>query len=191
MQANDKVILKARSLSRFDNSSILTKGEVILATFAERVITDMKFQVIDADMAYNIILERPLIHDMDVVSSTLHQVLKFPSQWGIKQIRGNQRASRSINSTDVDSRPDVIQKPEKNEIIKTTTEELKVVILFVHWPDRKVYIGANLRPEMKDMTGILPKVMTHKLNEDPLHPPVKQIKRKQGAFKNQVIQDEV
>ncbi|XP_070037120.1 uncharacterized protein [Nicotiana tomentosiformis] len=41
------------------------------------------------------------------------------------------------------------------------------------------------------MTGIPPEVMTHKLNEDPLHPLVKQKKRKQGFFKNQVIQDEV
>ncbi|XP_070017399.1 uncharacterized protein [Nicotiana sylvestris] len=33
--------------------------------------------------------------------------------------------------------------------------------------------------------------MTHKLNEDPSYPPVKQKKRKQGSFENQVIQDEV
>lgn len=42
-----------------------------------------------------------------------------------------------------------------------------------------------------DMTGIPPEVMTHKLNEDPTYPPVKQKKRKQRASKNQVIQDEV
>ncbi|XP_070042858.1 uncharacterized protein [Nicotiana tomentosiformis] len=41
------------------------------------------------------------------------------------------------------------------------------------------------------MTVIPPEVMTHKLNEDPLHLHVKQKKRKQGAFKNQVIQDEL
>ncbi|XP_070029970.1 uncharacterized protein [Nicotiana sylvestris] len=33
--------------------------------------------------------------------------------------------------------------------------------------------------------------MTHKLNEDPSYPPVKQKKRKQGSFKNQVIQDKM
>ncbi|XP_070032839.1 uncharacterized protein [Nicotiana tomentosiformis] len=110
----------------------------------------------------------------------------------------------------MDSRPDMIQEPEENENIRTTTEELEDVILSVHWPSRKVYIGANLSPEMKvklieflranavrlawshsDMTCIPPEVMTHKMNEDPLHPYVKQKKRKQGTFKNQVIQDEV
>ncbi|XP_016500638.2 uncharacterized protein LOC107819078 [Nicotiana tabacum] len=93
MQVHDKVVPKARSLSGFDNSSVIMKGEIVLTTFAEGVIKDTKFQVIDTDMAYNIILERLWIHDMDVVPSTLHQVIMFPSQWGIRQIRGDQQAS--------------------------------------------------------------------------------------------------
>nr|XP_009762885.1 PREDICTED: uncharacterized protein LOC104214860 [Nicotiana sylvestris] len=35
---------------------------------------------------------------MDAVPSTLHQVIKFPSPWGICQIRGDQHTSRAINS---------------------------------------------------------------------------------------------
>ncbi|XP_070037173.1 uncharacterized protein [Nicotiana tomentosiformis] len=87
MQDDDKMVLKARTLSGFDNSSVVTKREIMLTTFAEGVVKDTKFQVIDTDMAYNMILGRPWIHDMDVVSSTLHQVIKFPSQLGIRQIR--------------------------------------------------------------------------------------------------------
>ncbi|XP_070050357.1 uncharacterized protein [Nicotiana tomentosiformis] len=41
------------------------------------------------------------------------------------------------------------------------------------------------------MAGILPEVMTHKLNDDPSYTPVKKKKKKQASFKNQVIQDEV
>ncbi|XP_070020803.1 uncharacterized protein LOC142181041 [Nicotiana tabacum] len=97
------VIRKAQSLSEFDNSSVITKGEVVLTTFVEGVIKDTKFQVIDANMAYNIILGRPWMHNMDVVPSTLHQVIKFPSYWGIRRIHGDQQASRSINSVVVTS----------------------------------------------------------------------------------------
>ncbi|XP_070009957.1 uncharacterized protein [Nicotiana sylvestris] len=92
----------------------------------------------------------------------------------------------ALGRTDVDSRPDTIQEPEENEIIKTTIEELEPVVLFAQWPDKKVYIGANLSQGMR---GIPLEVMTHKLNEDLLYPPVKQKKRKQGTFKNQVIQE--
>ncbi|XP_075074782.1 uncharacterized protein LOC142162338 [Nicotiana tabacum] len=98
MQANDKLVPKTWTLSGFDNYDIGTKGEIILATFAEGVVKDTKFQVIDMDMAYNVILGRLRIHEMYVVPSTLHQVIKFPSQWGIRQIHGDQQASQNINS---------------------------------------------------------------------------------------------
>ncbi|XP_070003026.1 uncharacterized protein [Nicotiana sylvestris] len=81
MQVEDKLVPKAHTLSGFDNSSVVTKGEVV-----------------EMEMAYNMILERPWIHEMDVVPSTLHQVVKFPSPWGIRQIHGDQQTSRSINS---------------------------------------------------------------------------------------------
>nr|XP_016436892.1 PREDICTED: uncharacterized protein LOC107763001 [Nicotiana tabacum] len=97
-QANDKLLPKARTLCGFDNSSIITKGEIILTTFVEGVVKDTKFQVIEMDMVYNMILGRPWIHEMDAVPSTLQQVIKFPSQWGIRQICGDQKASRNINS---------------------------------------------------------------------------------------------
>ncbi|XP_070035708.1 uncharacterized protein [Nicotiana tomentosiformis] len=102
MQADDKVVPKARSLSGSDNSSVIMKGKIMLTIFAEKVIKDTKFQVIDTDMAYNMILGRLWIHNMDVVPSTLHQVIKFPLQWGIRQIREDQQASKSIN-LEVDS----------------------------------------------------------------------------------------
>ncbi|XP_070009726.1 uncharacterized protein [Nicotiana sylvestris] len=98
MQAKDKLVPRAHTLSGFDNSSIVTKGEVILTTFTEGVVKDTKFHVVEMEMAYNMILKRPWIHKMDVVPSTLHQVIKFPSPWGICQIRGDQQTSRSFNS---------------------------------------------------------------------------------------------
>lgn len=64
MQVEDKLIAKAHNLSRFDNSSTVTKVEVVLATFTEGVVKDTKFQVVDMEMAYNMILGRPWIHEM-------------------------------------------------------------------------------------------------------------------------------
>ncbi|XP_070022498.1 uncharacterized protein [Nicotiana sylvestris] len=103
MQVDDKLIPKAHTLSSFDNLSVVTKREIILTTFVEGVVKDTKFQVLEMDRAYNIILGRPWIHEMDDVPSILHQVIKFPSLWGIPQIRGDQQASQSIN-TMADSR---------------------------------------------------------------------------------------
>ncbi|XP_070021350.1 uncharacterized protein [Nicotiana sylvestris] len=90
MQVEEKLVPKAHTLSGFDNSSVMTKGEITLTTFAEGVIKDTKFQVVEMEMAYNMILGRPWIHEMDVVPSTLHQVIKLPSPWGIRQICADQ-----------------------------------------------------------------------------------------------------
>ncbi|XP_075086104.1 uncharacterized protein LOC142168842 [Nicotiana tabacum] len=79
----DHVVPKSHSLFGFDNSTVVTKGEIELSIYAEGVIKETNFQVIDTDMAYNVILGRSWIHAMDVVPSTLHQVIKFPSKWGI------------------------------------------------------------------------------------------------------------
>ncbi|XP_009594257.1 uncharacterized protein [Nicotiana tomentosiformis] len=98
MLMGDRVVPKVRSLYGFDNSTIFLKGEIKLSTYTEGVIKETQFQVIDTDMAYNVILGRSWIHEMDVVPSILHQVIKFPSKWGIQQIRGNQQTSKSINS---------------------------------------------------------------------------------------------
>nr|XP_016491019.1 PREDICTED: uncharacterized protein LOC107810721 [Nicotiana tabacum] len=75
IQAEDKLIPKAHTLYGFDNSSVVTKEEIILTTFSEGVVKDTKFQVVEMDMAYNMILGRPWIHEMDVVPSTLHQII--------------------------------------------------------------------------------------------------------------------
>ncbi|XP_070013306.1 uncharacterized protein [Nicotiana sylvestris] len=79
MQANDKLVPKAWTLFGFDNSSVVTKGDIILTTFTEGVVKDTKIQVIEMDMTCNMILGRPWIHEIDAVPSTLHQVIKFPS----------------------------------------------------------------------------------------------------------------
>ncbi|XP_048613371.1 uncharacterized protein LOC106416835 [Brassica napus] len=76
-----------------------TTGEVTLPVYAEGVNMSTKFLVVDCDSSYNIILGRPWIHGMGAVPSTFHQMMKFPTLWGIKAIRGDQEYSRSCYQT--------------------------------------------------------------------------------------------
>ncbi|XP_070035170.1 uncharacterized protein [Nicotiana tomentosiformis] len=81
----------------FSLTSVTTRGEIFLPTHAERVIKTTLFEVVGSDMGYNVILGRPWIHKMKVVPSTYHQLLKFPTLEGIKQIRGDQHATWEMN----------------------------------------------------------------------------------------------
>ena len=106
--------------------------------------------------------------------------------------------------------PPCVREPYKQKAGDSTIEDLEEVMLFDDKPDRKVYVGAELDPEVKakiisflkdnsdcfawshaDMVGIDPKIAMHKLNVDPKYRPVKQKKRPNGGFRRKVINDEV
>ncbi|XP_016489770.1 uncharacterized protein LOC107809624 [Nicotiana tabacum] len=78
------IIPTIKLLAEFNLTSVITRGEIVLATNAERVTKTTLFEVVDGNMGYNIILGRWWIHKMKVVSSTYHKLLKFPTLEGIK-----------------------------------------------------------------------------------------------------------
>ncbi|XP_070013168.1 uncharacterized protein [Nicotiana sylvestris] len=59
-------------------------------------IQDTKFHVIEGDMRYNALLGRPWIHNMRVVPTTLHQMMKFPTEKGVKTVYGEQHDAKEM-----------------------------------------------------------------------------------------------
>ncbi|XP_057793294.1 uncharacterized protein LOC131009911 [Salvia miltiorrhiza] len=94
-----KLIKKAAVLVGFSGESTTTVGEIDLPVYAEGVNLSTRFLVVDAPSAYNVILGRPWIHGMEAVPSTYHQVIRFPTKWGIKEIKGEQKDSRVCYQT--------------------------------------------------------------------------------------------
>lgn len=69
------IIPATKLLAGFYLASVTTRGEILLLTNAERVMKTTLVKVVDGDMRYNIILERPWLDKMKVVPSTYHQLL--------------------------------------------------------------------------------------------------------------------
>ncbi|XP_019237706.1 PREDICTED: uncharacterized protein LOC109217872 [Nicotiana attenuata] len=78
-------------------ASETTNGEIMLPVNLVRTIQETKFHVINGDKRYNALLERPWIHNMRVVPSMLHKVLKFPTAEGIKIVYGEQPAAKKMD----------------------------------------------------------------------------------------------
>lgn len=57
--------------------------------YTEGVNLITHFLLVDAISSYNLIIGRPWIHQMRAVPSSYHQTLKFPTKWGIKEIKGD------------------------------------------------------------------------------------------------------
>ena len=47
---------------------------------------------IDSSFTYNAILGRPTLNSWRVVTSTYHLMIKFPTKYGVREVRGNQVA---------------------------------------------------------------------------------------------------
>ncbi|XP_013674081.1 uncharacterized protein LOC106378511 [Brassica napus] len=76
-----------------------TDGEVTFPVYTEGINMSTKFLIVDYDSSYNMILGWPWIHVMGAVPLTLHQMVKFPTPFGIREIRGDQEYSRSCYQT--------------------------------------------------------------------------------------------
>ena len=81
-------------LSGFSGKTQRPLGKVTLITKAKGVKLSTTYNVVDFLCPYNAIVGRPWIHNMKAMSSSLHHVLKFPTSWGIQEIRGDQGESR-------------------------------------------------------------------------------------------------
>ncbi|XP_019264346.1 PREDICTED: uncharacterized protein LOC109241978 [Nicotiana attenuata] len=92
------IIPVTKLFAGFSLTSVTTRGEILLTTNDEGVTKATLFEEVDGDMGYNVILGRPWIHEMKVMPSTYHQLLKFPTMEGIKQISRDQPSAREMNA---------------------------------------------------------------------------------------------
>ena len=60
----------------------------------------MEFIILDVPSPYNVVLGRSGIHMMRAVSSTHHQLLKYPMPSGTANIRGDQTMARTVVTVD-------------------------------------------------------------------------------------------
>ncbi|GAV60505.1 hypothetical protein CFOL_v3_04035 [Cephalotus follicularis] len=57
------------------------------------------FLVIDTPSPYNAIIGRPRQNPMEAIVSTRHLLVKFPTRFGVGNIRGDQEAARQCYQT--------------------------------------------------------------------------------------------
>ncbi|XP_021742740.1 uncharacterized protein LOC110708824 [Chenopodium quinoa] len=78
----------------FNDEPMNSLGEIQLPTLLKGINMMHKFYVIDCKIAYNVIVGTLWIHKMKVIPSTYHQLLKFPSPWGVAVVEGDRKQAR-------------------------------------------------------------------------------------------------
>ncbi|XP_070028598.1 uncharacterized protein [Nicotiana sylvestris] len=117
----DQIIPASRVLNGFNMASEITKGEIILPVNVIGTIQDTRFHIIEGDMRDNALLRRPWIHSMRAVSSTFHQMMKFPTKDGVKTIYGEQHAAKemfAVHDLAQVSTPPISEKSKDKQVTK-------------------------------------------------------------------------
>ena len=74
------------------------------------------FIVVRSFSLYTAILRRPWIHAMKAIPSTLHVKVKFPTEYGVVVVWGNQRVARQCLVTAVRWKGEQVGQTETTEI---------------------------------------------------------------------------
>ena len=158
----------------------------------------VRFLIVDAPSAYNVLLGRPSLNAIKAIPSAYHMVIKFPTTNGVGMVRGYQRVARECYSASMkqkavdniymdenDMRDEVNTRPEPSK-------ELEPLQLDDH-PERLAYVGFKLVEDLRsllihflkqnkdvfawkqeDMGGIDLAIITHRLNVSPSFKPERQ-----------------
>ena len=177
--------------------------------------TAVKFLIVDAPSAYNMLLGRPSLNAIKAIPSAYHMMIKFPTTGEVGMVRGVQRMARECYSASMKQKAvDNVYMDELNMRDKVNTrlepsEELEPVQLDDN-PEHLAYIGSRLAEDLrhlfihflkqnkdvfawkqKDMGGINPAIITHRLNVSRSFKPVKQKRRSFNPERQKVINEEV
>ena len=154
----EKLELVNACLRGFSRERVLPLGSVQLGlTLGDppcKATTTVRFLIVDAPLAYIMLLGRPSLNAIRAVPSAYHMVIKFPTANGVGMVRGNQRIARECYTTsmkqntvdniytdELDIRDEVSTRP-------VPLEELEPMQLDDQ-PEYLVYIGSKLAEDIK------------------------------------------
>ena len=67
---------------------------VTVGDYPQQITKDVTFLVVDYSSTYNTILGRPTLNSWKAVTSTYHLMIKFSTEYGVGEVKGDQVAAR-------------------------------------------------------------------------------------------------
>ena len=101
-----------------------------VSDYPQQITQDVTFLVVDCSSAYNGIVGRPTLNSWKAATSTYHLMIKFPTEYGIGELRGNQVAAREcyVAMLEMEDHQQTMCIGEQRTIAKLV-EELEKVML--------------------------------------------------------------
>ena len=201
----EKLKLTNAHLWGFSRERVLPLGSIqLVLTLGDppcKATIVVRFLIVDAPSAYNILLGRPSLNAIRAILLPIIWLSNSPLRMGVGMVRGNQRIARECYSASMKQRAvesiymDELDIRDEVGIRPTPSEELELIQLDDQ-PEHLVYIGSRFAKDVRDLLvhflkqniyvfawkpedigEINPAVITHKLNIIPSFKPIKQKRR--------------
>ena len=99
----EKLELVDAHLLGFSREKVLPLGSIqLVLTLGDppcQATMTIKFLIVDAPSAYNMLLGRPSLNAIKAIPSSYHMVVKFPTENGVEMVQGDQRVARKCYMT--------------------------------------------------------------------------------------------
>uniref|UniRef100_A0A2N9I6X9 Integrase catalytic domain-containing protein n=1 Tax=Fagus sylvatica TaxID=28930 RepID=A0A2N9I6X9_FAGSY len=188
----------------FSGESIRPMGRITLNVHTGPISLETEFVVIDVPSPYTAIMGRRWLHRLKAVPSSFHQKLRFPTDFGIMEIKGDQVASKQCIMAAVKQNPP--ESKQKGENGVTMLQGFIAVREGEGYPHRDILVLQGNRTELIDflvgnvdvfawdpyeVPGVDPNYIEHRLNTDPHSKPVQQKARRSAPVHAEAVQKEV
>ena len=92
-------------LVSFEGKMVVPKGQIRLPVQIGSDVVEVDFIVVDVFSPYTAIMDRPWLHSLGAISSTLHQKVKYPSGGQVLEIVGSQSMARQCLIAAIQHKP--------------------------------------------------------------------------------------
>ena len=144
----------------FSGERVLPQGSIqLVLTLGDppcQATMAVRFLIVDAPSAYNILLGRPTLNSIRTIPSAYHMVIKFPTANKVGMVRGDQHVAREFYSTSMKQKAvgrismDELDMRDEVSIRPTPSKELERIQLDDQL-EHLVYIGSKLDKDVKDL----------------------------------------
>ena len=123
----ERLIPTNAPLVGFRGTRVLPLGAITLSVlvgdYPQQIAKDVTFLVVDCSSTYNAILGQPTLNSWKAVTSTYHLMIKFPIDYGVGELRGDQVSAREcyVAMMEIDDHLQAINIEEH----RTTTEPVE------------------------------------------------------------------